>query len=113
MIPHIKIITDRMPEQFGGMANAFVVRIRPKYRDDKGLIAHELEHVRQFWVTLGLHGIFYMLSKRYRLWSEIRAYRVQLSFEADPVVKERKREQFKKWIAEEYRLNMRPEEVEL
>ena len=113
MIPHILIVTDKMPERLGGMANAFVIRIRPKYANDAGLIAHEKEHVRQFWITLGMHGILYLLSKRYRLWSETKAYRVQLSFEADPQRKTYKRELYRKWIAEEYRLNMRPEEVDL
>jgi hypothetical protein len=28
--------TDNIPEQFGGTAKWFLIRIRPKYRDDKG-----------------------------------------------------------------------------
>jgi hypothetical protein len=113
MIPHLTFITDRLPPGTGGSANGFVIRIRPKYAQDAGIKAHELEHVRQWWVTLGLHSLLYLFFKRYRLWSEIRAYRVQLSFEADPQRKAYKRELFRKWIAEEYKLNMRPEEVDL
>lgn len=33
----------------GGMARFCFVVIRPKYRNDVGLLAHELEHVKQFW----------------------------------------------------------------
>lgn len=40
--------TDNIPESFGGMAYGPVIFIRPKYRDDKGLHAHEQEHVKQW-----------------------------------------------------------------
>lgn len=34
--------TDRIiPERFAGLTIGFVVLIRPKYRDDSGLLAHE------------------------------------------------------------------------
>lgn len=47
--PHIAFYTDSLPDNVGGRANAFVVRIRIKYRDDIGIHAHECEHVRQWW----------------------------------------------------------------
>lgn len=55
--PHITIYTDNLPENVGGCANAFVVRIRNKYRDDAGLHAHEYEHVRQFWLWVALGAL--------------------------------------------------------
>ena len=48
--PQITIYTDDMPENSGGTAKAFLVKIRPKYRDDAGLHAHESRHVAQWWV---------------------------------------------------------------
>ena len=33
----------------GGDSFMFRIRINPKYQDDKGLLAHEVEHVRQWY----------------------------------------------------------------
>ena len=75
------IYTDDIPEEYAGFYDApFTIKIRPAYRDDIGLLKHELEHYRQFRLTLGLHPLLYKLSKRYRLWSEVQAYRVQLQY---------------------------------
>lgn len=49
MIPHIKIYTDDLPPNVGGCANGPIIRIRHKYRDDSGILAHELVHVRQWY----------------------------------------------------------------
>jgi len=51
MIPHIIKYTDDMPAWMGGYAKWFYIAIRPKYKDDKGIHAHELEHVKQWWIT--------------------------------------------------------------
>ena len=77
---YILIYTDNIKEGFGGMANAFTIRIRPKYKNDIGLLEHEKVHVKQFWRTLGIYCILYPLSKEYRLKSEVEAYRKQLEF---------------------------------
>lgn len=76
--PAIVIYTDRVPRGSAGVANAFVVRIRPDYRDDRGLLVHELEHVRQWWVMPVISDLLYLFSRRYRLWAEVRAYRKQV-----------------------------------
>jgi len=55
-----------------------VVIIRPTYKNDLGLLAHELFHTKQWWLTLGTHPIWYNLVPKYRYWSEIWAYRRQL-----------------------------------
>jgi len=90
-----------------------VIVIRPDKRDDAGLLAHELEHVKQFavlaviacalialvWVHvgtvagvpswsvfplgLGLHASLYGLVPEYRLWAEVEAYQVQAGYYAD------------------------------
>jgi hypothetical protein len=51
MIPAYIKYTDDMPAWMGGYAKWFYVAIRPKYRDDKGIHAHELQHVKQWWIT--------------------------------------------------------------
>lgn len=73
--------TDSLPEGVGGQAKAWFVKILPKYKEDKGILAHELVHVRQFW-TKGLlvHMLRYTYSKNYRLQCEIEAYKVQLTY---------------------------------
>jgi hypothetical protein len=40
--------TDSLPEGVGGQAWMWFIKILPKYKDDKGIHAHEVEHVRQF-----------------------------------------------------------------
>lgn len=109
MWPHLVIYTDDLGADFGGTAKGFVIRIRPEYRGDQGLLRHELEHVRQFWrvglamtallcaAVFGLdlhpawlisvaaagmstHDLAYSSSRRYRLWAEVRAYRVQMRY---------------------------------
>lgn len=67
-----------VPQGFSGCARGPAVFIRPTSKGDAGLLAHEMVHVGQWFATLGLHSFLYLLSKRYRLWAEVQAYRVQL-----------------------------------
>lgn len=106
-LPHWVIYTDRLPSGVGGTANGPIVRIRPEYRGDAGIHAHEYEHVRQ-WYAEGLvgmvllallalvggchwnlalavapagmaaHSLGYALCASHRLWSEVQAYKVQM-----------------------------------
>lgn len=107
MLPAITIYTDALPDGVGGCANGPVIRIRPKYRDDAGIHAHEHVHVRQWYVGVlaisvialamlladtglgawwpvavsagaSLHPLAYLAILRYRLWAEARAYLEQL-----------------------------------
>jgi hypothetical protein len=124
--------TDNLPENVGGTAQGPYIRIRPKYKDDKGIHAHEMEHVRQWWVltifsaffllagaeylqqplwiaiaSVGVHGLLYTLIPKYRLWCEVQAYKAQQAhYEDDRTPK------FAKWIATVYRLDVTPEEAE-
>jgi hypothetical protein len=105
-LPHLTIYTDNLPPNVGGTAQAFVVKIRPKYKDDKGIHDHEYVHVKQWyrllfiwllavglavaseWVPLeyagvaiagvGLHGLLYLLIPSYRLEAEAEAYAAQV-----------------------------------
>lgn len=70
-----------LPDDVAGQAHGPVVFIKPKYRDDDGLRAHELTHVWQWWLTLGLHPLLYAFCKPYRLWAEVMAYREQMRYQ--------------------------------
>lgn len=77
--PALVLHTERgIKPGFEAAARGPVVFIRPVWRGNAGLLVHELEHVRQWWVTLGLHSILYLLSRRYRAWAEARAYAAQI-----------------------------------
>lgn len=72
------IYTNLLPERKAGLTIGPVCLIQKRYREDAGLLEHELEHARQFWVTFGLHLIFYPLSRHYRLWAESVAFAKQV-----------------------------------
>ena len=59
--PQIITYTDDLPEHVGGTANAFFVKIRPKYRQDAGLHAHESRHVLQWWAWVLFGGFLSMV----------------------------------------------------
>lgn len=69
-----------VPTGHAGCARGPVILIRPEYRTDAGLLAHELVHVMLWCATLGTNALWYRLSTRYRLWSERLAYRAQLRY---------------------------------
>ena len=98
--------TDSMPDNQGGYARAWFIRIRPRYKDDKGLLAHEMEHVKQFWCTCGFHGLFYLLSKKYKLNTEVEAYKEQLKHEPASLDPERYRDMYAGFIADDYGLDV-------
>jgi len=94
---------------FAGTTYGPFIFIRPEYRDDKGLLEHEKVHVKQFWRSLGLHGIFYNLSKKYRFKCEVEAYRKQLEYVewgVEPI-----RRKFAEFIANKYNLNVSVDEA--
>ena len=101
-------ISDSLvPEDSGGCARGPFVFVREKYKDDKGLIAHEYEHVHQ-WLVLSalgipvavllyalgllqyisytpmfmlLHPLLYKFIPKYRLWAEVQCYKLQASYD--------------------------------
>lgn len=74
-----------IPARFAACTRGPVILIRPQYRYDEGLLAHEKVHRRQWLRTLGLHSFLYLFSKRYRLRSEIEAYKVQLEYSPEKI----------------------------
>ena len=119
--------TSTLPNGIGGVAVMFWTTVLDKYRDDTGLMMHELEHVKQFWrlallsiplvillwglsLPLGFalwpvpaHSLLYRVSKRYRLYCEVEAYRLQASSYPDD-----RRPIFAHYIANDYRLDIAP-----
>lgn len=72
------IYTDRVPQPFAGFAIGPLILIRPQFREDAGLLAHEQTHVRQFLRCPFTHDLRYTLSRTYRQACEVEAYREQL-----------------------------------
>lgn len=72
------LYTNIMPRRFAGYTIGPLVLIRPGYKADVGLHAHEAVHVAQFWSN-PLMGLFYMFSKKARLRYEVEAFRAQLN----------------------------------
>ena len=90
---------DSLPPGVGGCANGPVIRILKKYRNDEGIYRHELVHVKQWFFTLSLHSLLYLIIPEYRLWSEVEAYKEQLKYYPDNRV-----HLFAKFIATNYGL---------
>ena len=63
-----------------GRSYGLWIVIEPHLRDDKGLLAHERCHVRQFITTLGTHGIMYELSKKYKYKAEVEAFGYSIAY---------------------------------
>jgi hypothetical protein len=72
-----------IPKNFAGYTRGPFIFIRPEYRNDAGLLAHERVHVRQWLRTLMLHPLLYALSDKYKLASEVEAYREQSKYDSD------------------------------
>lgn len=96
------IYTDHLiPARFAGYTIAFIILIRPAYRDDAGLLAHEQTHVKQFWRSLGVLPLLYEISKYWRLKLEVEAYRAQKACYPDD-----RRPQFAQFLATKYGLDI-------
>jgi len=82
---YVVIYSDSLEEGFGARCYYPVfpkwgtckVVIRHKYKDDMGLLNHELKHVEQYSGRL-LHSLMYRFSKRYRYECELEAYKAQI-----------------------------------
>ena len=106
---YLKFVTDWfIPKRFGAVTIAFIILIRPKYKNDIGLFEHEKVHVHQFWRSLGLFGLMYRFSKKKRLQYEVEAYRKQLEYETN---KKASKKIFADFIANNYNLNITSKEA--
>lgn len=78
------IYSDRLvPARFAASTFGPVSFIRPEYKDDAALQAHEAVHRRQFWCNPVLHGVLYAVSSTYRLDAELEAYGKQAEYAPD------------------------------
>jgi hypothetical protein len=103
--------TDDMKEGTGGYAKAWFIRLRPKYREDKGILEHEKCHVRQWFFTLGSHSLLYLLVKPYRLWAEVQAYREQLDWPPALLDRPKYLDLYAGFISTRYKLDITKEEA--
>lgn len=103
MIPHIKI-TGKLPKPFIAKTYGFIVKVLPEHKDDKFILAHELEHVKQWYICLVailivLGGVVYAIPplwpllglalfadwalykfvRPYRQWAEVQGHKAQIS----------------------------------
>jgi len=96
------IFTLLRKERSAGIAVGPLIFIRPKYKDDKGLLEHEKEHVRQFWKYLGINGLLYFFSQKWRYKFELDAYKVQLKYSTN---KDASAKLFAGYIINNYKLD--------
>jgi len=103
--------TDKfIPKRFAGYTIGPFIWIRPKYKDDIGLLTHEKTHAKQWYYTLGISSFLYLVSKKYRLWAEVQAYKAQ--FKCPPAnVQNSYRVAYSKFISERYGLNVTSNEA--
>jgi hypothetical protein len=94
-----------IPKRFAAFTVWPFIFIRPEYKDDEGLKAHEEVHWNQVWQSCFLQPILYLFSKKRRLAYEVAAYREQMTYpNADP-------ELYAKFIATKYNLDITPAEA--
>ncbi|MFW0755462.1 hypothetical protein ACN1C3_12040 [Pseudomonas sp. H11T01] len=91
---------DNLSDKFGGEKYGPLIKIRPKHKEDPGLLVHQKTHVRQWYTVMatllviavagwmsvtplflslaGLapfgHQLLYRYVRSYRRWCEVRAY---------------------------------------
>jgi len=105
MLPHLVFYTNfSIPKRFAAHTRGPFVFIRPEHRGDTGLLSHELTHVKQ-WYKNPAFGLFYRFSKKFRLNSEVQAYREQLKHSPNSV------DLFAQYISEKYDLDISVDEA--
>ena len=71
---------SRLGDGFAGKSFGFFILIKKLYKNDIGLLKHELMHCKQFYRTLGIHAFLYKFSRPYRYQCELEAYKEQLRY---------------------------------
>jgi hypothetical protein len=94
-----------IPSKFAGYHIVDIVLIRPEYKDDEGLIQHELTHVKQNIRTFMWSGIRQYWDKNHKLDRECEAYAVQLQYVPIPQ-RDVMRKRFVNFIYTKYNLGM-------
>jgi hypothetical protein len=76
-VPHLVYYVDDLGGNSIGRANAFVIRLGNRSESN---YQHELMHVKQWYMTIGMHGLLYKFVPRYKLWAEAQAYRKAITY---------------------------------
>ena len=98
---HFTFYTDLfIPARFGGITYGIFIFLRPKYKNDNGILQHELTHVRQFYRN-PLFGLWYQFSAKDRLKYEAEAYKVQLAYYTED-----KKSLFAQYLVNNYNLGI-------
>lgn len=98
ILPVFIFYTESKEENFDAESLFNFIFIKEKYKTNNALLQHEMQHARQFYRTFGFHVLLYLVSKKYRFYSEIDATRIQLKYIDHP----RKYELAAKYIFENY-----------
>jgi hypothetical protein len=113
MIPKRVIYTNAMDNKYGGYCKYYPFRceisLRPKYKDDKGILEHEKAHARQYGRLFWIHSGLGMVSGWYRLLIELEAYREQVKAYSYKSSKEY--EWIVRALRDKYRLNISENEI--
>ena len=106
LVPVPVFTVKRLPGRLIGVCMGPFVLIHGDYADDWPTVVHELEHCKQFWRGgLVIHFARYYLSRRYRLRSELAAYRAELDACA-PAERGRRLDDSARALAAGYHLKM-------
>jgi hypothetical protein len=98
-----EIVFRMFSKQSDGVAIGPIIFIRPDTRQaviERALIEHELVHSRQSYRWIGINGILYLCSKKWRLKFEVEAYREQLKYVPERLNK------FANALSTNYKLNI-------
>jgi hypothetical protein len=101
-----------IPNGYDAYTRGPFVFVRPEHKNDLGLIAHEKVHVRQWFCTLMLHPLLYLISDKYKLNSEVEAYKEQLKHYPKST-QENNLILFSGYLANNYNLNITQDEAML
>ena len=95
----------------GGKTRGIFIRINKKYLNDRGLLEHELTHVKQFYKLPIIHSLLYLLIKNYRYECELEAYVEQLRWYSLET-HENKILRFSNMLLQKYHLDVLYERIE-
>jgi hypothetical protein len=105
-IPVPIIASPWLPGRIVGLSLGIAVLVRDDYANDEPTLIHELVHCKQFFRSGGLlHFLRYFLSTKYRLSTEIEAYKAELA-SCDSGIKAARLDESASALAHGYRLNM-------
>lgn len=72
------VLTNLVPKGFSAISLWPFIFVQPEFRSDNALIEHELVHYKeQAWIT-PIWVILYLVSRKFRLAAEVRAYTRQI-----------------------------------